>query len=138
MITKWRTQSDDLQDVLSLESGSDVGPVNLARQEYKDAVDTNYILRRFGVGDFSGLNQRIPISDVVDYGMDLHDALHTALQAHAAARTAYDDLPEDIRRIYRSPEQFMDAIATGEVEISPTRKREKPPEKELKSETPTT
>lgn len=103
-----RTQADDLQEIYSEESATSfVGTVDLARQEDKAGADINQLIARYG--GFAELN-RVPIVDaVIDYTIDLQDAL-TAI---TDAKLAWQRLPNHLRGKFKNWQELLAAIDNG-------------------------
>lgn len=106
-----RTQVDDRQSEFSLETGK-VFPVSEDRtkQDFKDESDVNVVLRNFGVQSLR-LRPTAPIE--VDWSVDLQAAYGRVLEAKAR----YHEMPEQIRSLYPTWEQFADAMRKGELSI---------------------
>lgn len=109
MIPAMRSQSDDLGDIMSLETGIDCSAApDTARQEFKDESDINLLLSRFGV---TGRNTP-PTFGEVDYSLDLQQALGAI---HDAKRT-YARLPIELREKYESWQSLLNAVEDGSFE----------------------
>lgn len=108
-----RTQVDEDQDLYSLETGLDfAGTTDLARQEFKDEADLNILLKRFGVG---GAMQR-PLSwGQADYDLDLQRAIGAVEDAKRAHRA----MPEELRKIYPTWRDMLNAIESGRLTSAP-------------------
>lgn len=105
-----RRQSDDEQDLYSLEAGLDLsGEVDLARQEFREEADVNSIMRKYGVG---GLNARQPQYGEQDFDVDLQHAL----RAIADAKAAHARLSPELRAKYKNWKSMLDAAASGELQ----------------------
>lgn len=80
------------------ESGLDTGDQGGAKQSFKEEVDINTIVKRFGLGYELPENHRVPeygdFSDITDF--------HTAMNATAQAREAFDQLPAEIRSKFQN------------------------------------
>lgn len=79
------------------------------RQEYKQDADINYMLGRFGVVP----NKGQPIYGEWDDTLDLQ----LAMQAVRDARYAYGNLPEEMRKRFRSMEELIAAVENGSLVI---------------------
>lgn len=97
-----------LEDVLLDASNS---PINkdMARQEFKDEADINYMLSRFGVTQPRGT----PTYGTTDDTLDLQQALTSVREA----RAAYGDLPLNLREKFTSMEAMLNAIENGSLVI---------------------
>lgn len=87
------------------ESGLDTGTEGGAKQSFKEECDINTIVKRFGIGYEMPQNHRIP-----QYGdfTGISD-FHTAMNAVATAREAFDELPADIRaKFHNDPGKYVD------------------------------
>lgn len=102
-----RTQVDDLQDVYSDMAIVDTtGEPDMARQEFKNETDTNWILKQFGVPQ-----QRRPVFTDTNFDLDLQQAI----QAVADAKYAYKRLPDHLKANYRTWLEVLAAIDAGEL-----------------------
>lgn len=101
-----RLQSDDDQDLLSYESGLDCsGFEDLTRQEFKDEVDINTIIRRFPI--VPQIHER----GEADYTTTLHDVF---IQGERL-RERYELLPKAVRARYKNWFEVMDAAVRGDI-----------------------
>lgn len=83
---------------------------DMTRQEFAKEADINYMLSRFGI---------TPERGAPTYGeWDDNIELQTALQSVAEARTAYRDLPEELRRKFNSMEDILTAYNNGSLIIN--------------------
>lgn len=92
------------------ESGLDTGTEGGAQQNFKDECDINTILARFKIGYEMPAGIRVP-----QYGdfTGIND-FHTAANAIAKAREAFDQLPAPVRSKFENdPGKFVD-FATNE------------------------
>lgn len=109
-----RTQSDELGDIVSLETGLDASASatnrDMARQEFKQEADINVQLAKFGV--FAPQRQ-LYFGDV-DYGLELQEAL----AAIADAKNAWRQMPEEIQKRYRTWQSLLNALETGEIKLN--------------------
>lgn len=92
-------------DEASDESGINTGTEGGAKQSFKEECDINTIVERFGLGYELPENTRIPqygdFSDITDF--------HTAMNATAKAREAFDQLPAEIRSKFNNdPGAYVD------------------------------
>lgn len=78
-----------------------------ARQEFRDEVDVNSVVSRYGENFFAPVNS----GRDVDYDLDLMGAI----EAVEASRAAWGKLPEKVRAKYRSWEQLQVAAHSGEL-----------------------
>lgn len=109
-----RTQSDELGDIVSLDTGLDASASatnrDMARQEFKQEADINVQLAKFGV--FAPQRQ-LYFGDV-DYGLELQEAL----AAIADAKTAWRQMPDEIQKRYRTWQSLLNALETGEIKLN--------------------
>lgn len=78
---------------------------DLTKQEFKEETDINVLLRRFAITGKLPENVRMPV-----YGdFEQIDDFHTAANAIATAREAFDQMPAEIRdRFGHDPQKFVD------------------------------
>lgn len=88
------------------ESGLDCQDPSLTVQSFKEEVDLNTLLKRFGIGYELPENHRMP-----NYGdFDTITSFHDAMNAVTAATTEFQKLPAHIRAEFdNSPAKFHDA-----------------------------
>lgn len=80
-----------------------------ARQEFKEEADVNYMLSRFGITPTRGAPTYGEWDDTID--------LQSALQSLHDARTAYRDLPENLRNKFTRMEDLLAALENGSLVI---------------------
>lgn len=78
---------------------------DVARQEFKDEADINYMLSRFGITQPKGAPSYGTWDDSID--------LQTAIQSVRESRAAYNELPEVLRNKFPSMEAMLTAIDNG-------------------------
>lgn len=89
--------------------GKDEPNKDLARQEFKQEADINYMLSRFGITQ---------PREAPAYGeWDDSISLQSALQAVAEAREGFNTLPEDMRRKFNNMEELLTAVQAGKLVI---------------------
>lgn len=104
-----RTQTDGLQQAYSDEAAlTDFGP-SLARQEFAQEADVNYILGRFGIGTAA---TKTPYYTDTNFTIDLQQAI----DATRAATAAWGKVPEEIKTKYGDWMGFVTALASGQYE----------------------
>lgn len=104
-----KDQTDiDVENVL-LDASDSPENKDMARQEFKDEADINYMLSRFGVTAPRGTPVYGEWDDTID--------LQVALQAVSDARAAYKDLPDDLRNRFGSMEELLTALENGSLVI---------------------
>lgn len=82
---------------------------DVARQEFAKDADINYMLSRFGVTPTRGA----PIYGEWDDTLDLQQALTSV----AEAKTAYAELPTELKQKFRSMEELLTAYHNGSLTI---------------------
>lgn len=80
-----------------------------ARQEFKDEADINVMLSKFGITPTRGAPTYGEWDDTID--------LQVALQSVSDARSAYKELPEELRAKFTSMEQLLEALENGSLVI---------------------
>jgi len=76
------------------------------RQEFKKEADVNELMKRFGA---------VPPSRVPGGEWDFNLDLATAFDAVRTVRDGFRSLPADLREIYKTPQDLIDAVIRGEV-----------------------
>lgn len=80
---------------------------NMAKQEFKEEVDINTLLRRFNITGQLPVGVRMPVYSDFEEVFDFH----TAANAIALARESFDELPAEVRRRFENdPGQFVDFV----------------------------
>lgn len=82
---------------------------DMARQEFKNEADINYMLSRFGVTQPRGAPTYGTWDDTID--------LQIALQSVSDAREAYKLLPEDLQQKFTRMEDLLEAMENGSLVI---------------------
>lgn len=90
---------------------------DLARQEFKDEADINYMLSKFGVTQ----PRNAPTYGEWDDSIDLQQAL----EATREARRGFNNLPKELRDKFNTLEDFMRAVDNGSLVIRA--EEDKPP-----------
>lgn len=118
MIHATRTQHDGAQNAYSANGGLDCSDSKDAtRQEFKDDVDVNKLLAKFGVG----VPRRQGVFGTeTDYNIDLQQALDSI----RAAKQAWRGMPKDVKNRYKSWQALLGAVDRGDLTIN----LEEPPE----------
>lgn len=96
--------------LLEQQDGEVTENKDMARQEFAQEADINYMLNRFGITPARG----DPTFGEWDDTLDLQQALTSV----AEARTAYRDLPETLRQKFNSMEQLLTAYNNGSLVIT--------------------
>lgn len=105
-----RTPVDERQSEFSFLTGLDTSDLpDLARQEFREQTDTNYILDRFGV---QTPMQRTPQFGEVDWDLDLHSA-HISVER---VQAAWYELDPELREKYKNSAGLLDAMNSGELQ----------------------
>lgn len=114
-----RSQVDDLGDLYSASASISFDPSeDMARQEYREESDVNYQLSRYGV---DVPLRRNPQFGEVDWDLDLHGA-HIAFHN---AQAAFLQLPEELRKRFRTPSEMLDGMNSGELALALMEQRDK-------------
>nr|QXN72831.1 MAG: internal scaffolding protein [Microvirus sp.] len=104
-----RSQVDELQEEYSRATARDTHDLpDLARQEFREEVDVNVMLKRFGV---AVPLQRQPQFGEADFDLDLHSAHIAVSRAHQA----FQALSPELRKKYETPARMLDAMNSGEL-----------------------
>lgn len=85
---------------------------DMARQEFKDEADINVLLRKFGVRVLERSTQ--PIMQDIDFTLDLQGAY----DAREQVQQVHSQLPEEVRNLYPTWADLLNAIERGEIEIN--------------------
>lgn len=123
-------------DAISQKTGLDCGPETRTKQEFKDEVDINTIVERFGVTGEMPEKFNFPTEQDFSETFDFQSAMNVTIQA----RQEFMKMPAKTRaRFQNDPQQFMEfmhddgnieeAIRLGlatkrEPEIKPEEKKE--------------
>lgn len=111
-----KDQSDIGQDNVTIDCSAP-GNKDMARQEFKEEADINYMLSRFGITQPRGTPTFGTWDDTID--------LQTALQSVSDAREAYKQLPENLRAKFTRMEDLLTALENGSLVI---KNEEAPPD----------
>lgn len=104
MKVKLKASYDDF-DAESVRTGLLCEDVSLAKQSFAAEVDINTIVRRFGLSGELPSDVRAPVYADFEGPFDFHSAMN----AIAQAREAFECLPADVRtRFQNDPGQFVD------------------------------
>lgn len=85
------------------------GDKDMARQEFKDEADINYMLSKFGITQPRGTPTYGEWDDTID--------LQSALQSVSDAREAFKDLPVELRNKFPRMEDLLTALENGSLVI---------------------
>lgn len=108
-----RRQSDGRQDEFSDAGALDTSHMkSLARQEFKDETDVNVLLRKYGVH----VPQRQTHFGAIDTDVDLQQAIDAVHQA----KSAWDQLPENLKERYGTWQALFNAVESGQLRIDNT------------------
>lgn len=123
MMPPTKDQADIGVDNPTLDaSHSDENP-DMARQEYKNEADINYMLSRFGITQPRGT----PTFGAWDDTIDLQMALESVREARAGFRT----LPKEMTDKFRTMEDMLKAVENGSLvikdEAAPSEPAARPP-----------
>lgn len=95
--------------ILELHNGELKDNKDRARQEFAKDADINYMLSKFGVTPERGAPTFGEWDDTID--------LQQALTSVAEAKTAYADLPKELRNKFGSMEELLKAYNSGSLVI---------------------
>jgi len=104
MIIKFRSGNDGLGDAVSRETSIVFDPAeDMTQQEFRDEVDINTIVRRFGV------TGKVPVSAVPGQVGDFTGVTdyQTALNSLLEADAAFEVLPASVRERFRNSAAMM-------------------------------
>lgn len=121
--TKDQTDIGVENQTLDASDGADLANTDdnnkdMARQEYKDEADINYMLSRFGITQPRGTPTYGEWDDDID--------LQIAIESVREARAGYATLPKELRDKFRSMEELIVAIDNGSLVIN-DKDAEQPP-----------
>jgi len=135
-----RTPYNYNTDAISDKTGLDCGPETKTQQQFKDEVDINTIVERFGVTGETPPTINFPTEQDFTETFDFQSAMNITV----AAREEFMKMPAKARaRFMNDPQKFMEFIhdndnAEEAVKLGLAIKREKPevkpPEKEKEKE----
>lgn len=98
-------------NVVSRETGTDVGAENLCQQSFKDECDINTIVKRFGL---TGEMPQALVPPTYQNFEGIFD-YHTAMNAVRAAGEAFMELPADVRKKFKNdPAEFVEFCSKPE------------------------
>lgn len=95
--------------LIELPDGNVAENKDMARQEFGKEADINYMLSKFGITPERGAPTYGEWDDTID--------LQQALTATAEAKTAYAELPQELRDKFSSMEELLNAYQKGALEI---------------------
>lgn len=105
MMPPTKNQADIGHDNPTVDASNSPTNKDVARQEFKEEADINYVLSRFGVTQPRGTPQYGTWDDTID--------LQIALESVNEARAAYRLLPSNLREKFTSMEALLTAIENG-------------------------
>lgn len=106
-----RTPHNYDTDAVSKESGTDCGPETRTQQQFKDEVDINTIVERFGVTGETPPQMTFPNEQDFTEAFDFQTSMNVIVQA----REAFMTLPAKTRaRFQNDPQQFMEFVHNNE------------------------
>lgn len=117
MMPPTKDQTDIGQENPTLDASDTEDNKDMARQEYAQEADINYMLSRFGITQPRGAPTYGEWDDTID--------LQTAIAAVETAQEAYRELPEELRRKFGSMTDLIAAINNGSLVIK--KDAEQPP-----------
>lgn len=95
--------------IIELQDGNVIENKDTARQEYAKEADINYMLSKFGITPERGAPTYGEWDDRID--------LQQALTSVAEAKSAYADLPKELKDKFQSMEQLLTAYHNGSLVI---------------------
>lgn len=95
--------------LIQLPNGDIVENKDMARQEFAAEADINHMLNKFGITPERGA----PTYGEWDDNLDLQQALTSV----AEARTAYQELPDELKGKFHSMEELLTAVNNGTLVI---------------------
>lgn len=104
-----KDQADIGVDNPQLDASDRPGNKDVARQEFKEEADINYMLSRFGITQQRGAPTYGMWDDTID--------LQSALQSVHDARLAYRRLPDNLRAKFTRMEDLLTALENGSLVI---------------------
>lgn len=96
--------------VIELHNGELKENTDMARQEFAKDADINHMLNKFGITPERGAPTYGEWDDTVD--------LQQALAAVTEAKTAYGDLPQELKNKFASMEELLKAYNNGSLVIT--------------------
>lgn len=117
MMPPTKDQTDIGQENPTLDASDTEDNKDMARQEYAQEADINYMLSRFGITQPRGAPTYGEWDDTID--------LQTAIAAVETAQQAYRELPEELRKKFGSMTDLIAAINNGSLVIK--KDAEQPP-----------
>lgn len=85
--------------------------VTRTQQHFKVHQDVNNIVARCMRGDMSGLKSHGINDDVSNLPDNLHDLLIQRSENSNFLESVFDKIPEDVRKIYKTPSEFLSALS---------------------------
>ena len=121
-------------DEVSKETGLDCGTVSKTQQQFKDEVDINTIVERFGKAGQMPEKMNFPTAQEFEETFDFQTALNKTIEAResfmtmpAKARARFNNDPQKFMEFIHDPENAQEAVKLG---LAIVRKEpEKPEEK---------
>lgn len=104
-----KDQADIGVDNPTIDASNSPENKDMTRQEFRDEADVNYMLSRFGITQPRGTPTYGEWDDTID--------LQVALQSVSDARSAYRQLPENLREKFPSMEDMLIALENGSLVI---------------------
>lgn len=104
-----KDQADIGLDNVTLDASAKPGNPDMARQEFKEEADINYMLSRFGITQPRGTPTYGEWDDTID--------LQSALQSVSDARSAFNQLDKTLRDKFPRMEDLLVALENGSLVI---------------------
>lgn len=117
MMPPTKDQSDIGLDNQTLDASDSEDNKDMARQEFAQEADINYMLSRFGVTPVRGAPTYGEWDDSID--------LQIALESVREARDGYRTLPPELKQKFNSMEELLKAVDNGSLVL--TEKPTQPP-----------
>lgn len=114
-----KDQTDIGLEDQTLDASDSEDNKDMARQEYKEEADINYMLSRFGITQPRGTPTFGETDDTID--------LQIALNSVREARTGYKTLPQELRDKFPSMEDMLRAVENGSLVIKTEDAKQPPP-----------
>lgn len=104
-----KDQADIGLDNVMLDASASPSNPDMARQEFKEEADINYMLSRFGITQPRGTPTYGEWDDTID--------LQSALQSVSDARSAFNQLDKTLRDKFPRMEDLLTALENGSLVI---------------------
>lgn len=126
-----RTKTDGRQQEYSRKTATHTPGPDLARQEFRQTTDINFILSRHGAAGLRAAQMGAQINEV-NYDLDLQQAL----AAVAAARIAHRKMSKATKEKYPTWQSLLNAVEAGEFTMPKPEGEDAPKPEETPKPTP--